>query len=67
MRFRGQMTIDTVKDFVLRIVGRHHDDDETMTVPQDPIAKERIEEMQRDIDANLRKGMKFTPAGPAGW
>jgi hypothetical protein len=27
----------------------------------------QIDEMQRDIDSKLRKGMKFTPAGPSGW
>lgn len=65
MRSRGHMTIDTVKDFVRRIVHRHEEDDTLLA--QDPISKECIDEMQRDIDSKLRKGMKFTPAGPAGW
>ena len=59
------MTIDTVKDFVHRILHRHDADDAMLA--DDPISKERVEEMQHDIDAKLRKGMKFTPAGPSGW
>jgi hypothetical protein len=66
MRSRGHMTIDTVKDFVRRIVHWHEDGDAAL-LAEDPISKERIEEMQRDIDSKLRKGMKFTPAGPSGW
>jgi hypothetical protein len=62
------MTMDSVRSLVRRIVGRS---EIAVCKPflgqTDPISKERIAEMQDDIDSKLRKGINFTPAGPSGW
>lgn len=58
------MTIDSVRTLIRRLVGR---EDAALIAENDPISKERIAEMQRDIHAKLGKKPKFTAAGPAGW
>ena len=58
------MTINTVWKAAKRFVGRT---DSGLMAKDDPISKENIDAMQRDIHAKLGKKPKFTSAGPAGW